>query len=141
MTDWHTGRQETVTRIFAEAVADIPDKLFVDFNNDRRTYAEFDRDATAFAHSLRGLGVQRAEPVAALLDNTMDVALYWIGTVKLGAIAAALNTALKGEFLRNQLDICQARVLVAESATARSRNSCDRGGPIRREVHPRFSAR
>lgn len=115
MADWHTGRQETVTRIFAEAVADIPDRLFVDFSNDRRTYAEFDHDATALAHGLRGLGVQRAEPVAALLDNTIDVALYWIATVKLGAIVAALNTAMKGEFLRNQLDICQARVLLAES--------------------------
>jgi crotonobetaine/carnitine-CoA ligase len=115
MNGWHTGRQETVTRIFADAVAADPEKLFVDFDRDRRTYAQFDHDSTAFAQGLRALGVQRAEPVAALLDNTIDVALYWIGTVKLGGIVAALNNALKGEFLRNQLDICQARVLVAES--------------------------
>ena len=115
MTGWQSGRQETVTRVIAEAVADNPDKLFVDFDQNRRSYAEFDRDSTSFAHGLRRLGVKRAEPVAALLDNTLDVALYWIGTVKLGAIVAALNNALKGEFLRNQLDICQARVLVAEA--------------------------
>jgi crotonobetaine/carnitine-CoA ligase len=115
MTKWYSGRQETVTGAFAGAVAENPGKLFVDFNGEQRTYAEFDRDSNALAHGLRALGVKRTEPVAALLDNTLDVALCWIGTVKLGAIVASLNTALKGEFLRNQLDICQARVLVAEA--------------------------
>jgi crotonobetaine/carnitine-CoA ligase len=115
MTSWHKGKQETVTGAFATAVAEHADKLFVDFSGERRTYVEFDRDSTAFAHGLRALGVKRFEPVAAQLDNSLDVALYWIGTVKLGAIVASLNTALKGEFLRNQLDICQARVLVTEA--------------------------
>ena len=115
MSGWHSGRQETVTGVFAAAVAEHWDKLFIDFSGERRTYAQFDRESTAFAHGLKALGVQKGEPVAAQLDNSLDVALYWIGTVKLGAVVAALNTALKGEFLRNQLDICQVRVLVAEA--------------------------
>ena len=118
MAQWHSGKQETVTGAFAAAVAENPRKLFVDFSGERRTYAEFDSESTAFAHGLRALGVKRAEPVAAQLDNSLDVALFWIGTVKAGAIVASLNTALKGEFLRNQLDICQARVLVTESEYA-----------------------
>ena len=113
---WSTGEQDTVTGALARATAAYPDRLLVDFGGDRRTYAAFDRDSTALAHGLRALGVQRGEPVAALLDNTVDVTLYWAAVTKLGAVVAALNTALKGEFLRNQMDNCAARVLVCESA-------------------------
>lgn len=113
---WSTGEQDTVTGAFLRSAKAYPDRLLVDFSGDRRTYAEFDRDSTALAHGLRGLGVERAEPVAALLDNTIDVTLYWIATAKIGAVVSALNTALKGEFLRNQMDNCNARVLVCESA-------------------------
>jgi carnitine-CoA ligase len=114
-TEWHAGRLETITGIFAKAVAKHPDQLFCDFVGERRTYAEFDHDSNSLANGLRALGVERAEPVAALLDNSLDISLYWIGTVKAGAIVASLNTALKGEFLRNQLDICQAKLLFAEA--------------------------
>ena len=113
---WSTGEQDTVTAAFSRSAKAYPDRLLVDFAGDRRTYAEFDRHSTALAHGLKRLGVARAEPVAALLDNTIDVTLYWVATVKIGAVVAALNTALKGEFLRNQMDNCNARVLVCESA-------------------------
>jgi crotonobetaine/carnitine-CoA ligase len=115
MNEWHAGRLETVTEIFSKAVAEYPDKLFCDFVGESRTYAAFDRDSNAMANGLKALGLEPAEPIAALLDNSIDIGLFWIATVKAGGIVASLNTALKGEFLRNQLDICQCRILFAES--------------------------
>jgi crotonobetaine/carnitine-CoA ligase len=115
MNEWHAGPLETVTGIFADAVTRHPDQLFCDFVGERRTYGEFDLESNAMANALVALGMARAEPVAALLDNSLDIGLFWIATVKAGGIVASLNTALKGEFLRNQLDICQAKIVFAES--------------------------
>ena len=112
---WRTGMQETATSAFAKAAASHPGQLFVAFGDDKRTYRAFDHETNRLARGLLALGVQRAEPVAALLDNTLDVALYWMATVKIGGVVAALNTALKGEFLRHQLDVCEARIIIAEA--------------------------
>ena len=96
---WSTGEQDTVTGALARATAAYPDRLLVDFGGDRRTYAAFDRDSTALAHGLRALGVQRGRaPWRRFSTILWDVTLYWAAVTKLGAVVAALNTALKGEF-------------------------------------------
>jgi carnitine-CoA ligase len=112
---WSGGEMDTVTAVFARAVSKHPDHLFVDFSGERRTYQEFDRDSNALAQGLKAIGLQQGKPLAALLDNTLDVALYWIAAIKLGAIAAPLNCALKGEFLRNQLEVCESEIILCES--------------------------
>jgi len=118
VSNWGSEEMDTVTAAFARSVAQHPDRLFVDFAGEQRTYAEFDRDSNALANGLRELGIKPGQPLAALLDNNIDVGLFWIATVKAGAVAAPLNCALKGEFLRNQLDVCESEIIVCESEYA-----------------------
>ncbi|MDB5446536.1 MAG: ATP-dependent acyl-CoA ligase [Phenylobacterium sp.] len=106
--------QDTITAALARAVAEVPDQPFIDFSGETYTFAEVDRMATELAHGLKGLGVETGQPVATIFDNDIEAVTVWLAINKLGAISAPVNTAFKGEFLKNQIEDCQARVVLAE---------------------------
>jgi len=110
--------QDTITAALARAVADVPDKVFLDFSGDKFTFAEVDRLSTELAHGLLELGVATGQPVATMLDNNIDAVTVWLAINKIGAVSAPVNTAFKGAFLRNQLNDCSAEVVIAEQAYA-----------------------
>jgi crotonobetaine/carnitine-CoA ligase len=107
--------QDTITAAFARAVAEVPDKIFLDFSGERFTYADVDRLSTELAGGLLELEVKPGEPVASILDNNIDAITVWLAINKIGAVSAPVNTAFKGDFLRNQLADCGARVIVGEA--------------------------
>jgi crotonobetaine/carnitine-CoA ligase len=78
------------------------------------TYAELDRLTDRVAAGLIAAGIRAGDRVAALLFNSPEFLLLWFGTVKTGAIFVPLNTALKGELLRYELDDCGAAALVLD---------------------------
>jgi carnitine-CoA ligase len=78
------------------------------------TYTELDLETDRVAAGLAESGIQRGDRVAALLHNRPEFALLWFSLAKLGAVLVPLNTALKGELLRYELDDCQAHSLVIE---------------------------
>lgn len=110
--------QDTITAALARAVADVPDKVFLDFSGDTYTFAEVDRLSTELAHGLLELGVATGQPVATMFSNTIDAVTVWLAINKIGAVSAPVNTSFKGTFLRNQLNDCTAEVVLAEDGFA-----------------------
>jgi len=110
--------QDTINAALARAVADVPDKTFLDFSGDRYTFADVDRLSTELAHGLLGLGVEAGQPVATMFGNNIDAVTVWLAINKIGAVSAPVNTAFKGAFLRNQLNDCMAEVVIAEEGLA-----------------------
>ncbi len=115
MGDWLAGRGETITGVFADAVARRSDAVFLDFLGDTYTYGEIDRESSRLAHGLTALGVGRGDTVASILDNNVDAIIAWFAINKIGAISVPVNTAYKGEFLRHQLADAGARIVIAEA--------------------------
>lgn len=84
------------------------------FSGRTISYSELDQETNRFASGLAEAGVERGSRVAALLFNRPEFPLLWFALAKLGAVLVPLNTALKGDLLRYELDDCQARFLVVE---------------------------
>jgi carnitine-CoA ligase len=78
------------------------------------TYTELDQETDRIASGLAEAGIERGDRVAALLHNRPEFPLLWFALAKVGAVLVPLNTALKGELLRYELDDCQAHSLVIE---------------------------
>ncbi len=115
-SNWSLGPRETVTGILRDAVAQNPEKLFIEFQDgSKATYAEFNSRSNALARGLVEAGVKPGETVGAMLDTNMDCVLSWFAANKAGAIWVPFNTALKGEFLRHQVDNAGAGIILAES--------------------------
>lgn len=112
---WKHEGQKTLLNLLADVVESSPDKVFVDFVGDKFTYANVDRDSNRLAHGLRELGVAKGDRVIGLLDNSINFVLTWFAVNKLGAIFVPMNTQLKGEFLRHQIQDAAASVILAEN--------------------------
>jgi carnitine-CoA ligase len=114
--DWQWVEQDTILHAFKRVLDVAPDRIFLDFSGQRCTYGEFERLSTRFAHELRSLGVRTGDSVMTVLDNTLDAVTAWFATNKIGAISVPINTALRGEFLRHQLNDAGGPIVICEEA-------------------------
>ena len=112
--EWHWEEQDTIVAAYRRVLDVAPDRIFLDIGGAQYSYAQFDRLATRFAHALAALGVTQGATVATILDNNIDAMTSWFAINKLGAISVPLNTALRGEFLRHQIDDAQASIVICE---------------------------
>jgi crotonobetaine/carnitine-CoA ligase len=90
--------------------------VFLHFLDDdeKYTYAEFDELSNRLAQGLLSSGVAPGDRIATLLDSHADSVALLIAASKVNAVYVPVNTANKGEFLRNPLGNSGARVLVSE---------------------------
>ena len=129
---WRTEQQHTILELWKEAVAASPDTVFLHFLDDdeKYTYAEFDELSNRLAQGLLSSGVAPRDRIATLLDSHADSVALLIAASKVNAVYVPVNTANKGEFLRNPLANSGARVLVSE-AKYLERVEGDQGGLAR----------
>ncbi|HEY3777206.1 MAG TPA: long-chain-acyl-CoA synthetase [Rhizomicrobium sp.] len=82
------------------------------------SYGALDGAANRFAHWAHAQGVGGGDCVAILLENCPDYVACWLGLFKLGAVAALINTNLRGAALAHSITVCGARHLVVGPALA-----------------------
>ena len=76
------------------------------------SYRGLDAAANRYANWARGLGIGRGDVVALLMENRPEFIAAWLGIVKLGAVAALINTNLRGQPLAHSITVAGARHLV-----------------------------
>jgi crotonobetaine/carnitine-CoA ligase len=111
---WSSDVRDTVTAVLRRAMANFPDRTFLDFTGEMYTYAEFDARSTRLAHGLAARGVKRGDRVGSQLDSNIDAVTLWLALNKLGAVHVPINTAYKGEFLRHQFNDAQCALMIVE---------------------------
>ena len=80
------------------------------------TYGQLADRVARFAASLRTLGVRREERVLIVLLDTIDWPTAFLGCLKTGAVAVAVNTLMTEDDYRFMLADSRARVLVVSEA-------------------------
>lgn len=78
------------------------------------TYAELERRTDRIAAALRRHGVQAGERVLILLKDTPDFVSTWLGTIKAGAVAVAVNTRAAAKDVTFMVKDSGCRVVVIE---------------------------
>ncbi len=73
------------------------------------SYAALDAGANRVAHWARNAGVRRGDAVALLMENRPDYVICWLGLLKVGAVAALINTNLRGAALAHSIAIAEVR--------------------------------
>jgi long-chain acyl-CoA synthetase len=90
-------------------------KTAVAMDERRLSYAQLDEASNKIANALLGMGVKKGDRVAMLLANSPEFAATYFGVVKIGGIAAPLDTKYKLAELTSLFNDAQPKVLVAES--------------------------
>jgi crotonobetaine/carnitine-CoA ligase len=109
-------QSDTITRAIDNSASHWPDKVWLDFSGDKRTFGQARAEAISLAHGLRACGVERGDRVCSILDTSIDAVILWLALSRLGAVSVPINTAFRGEFLRHQVADCGARLIIADDA-------------------------
>jgi benzoate-CoA ligase len=95
------------------------------------TCGELDRLVARAAAALEGLRVQRGDRVAFLMDDTPLFCAAYLGALKAGAVAIALNTRLPPAELAYIAGDCAARVAIADPGHLAAAGAAFRGTATR----------
>ena len=102
--------------LLARAARRWPTSTALIFEGERWTWRRFERAAARTAGRLAAYGVERGDAVAIACGNRPELLLLVAGLGKLGAVAALLNPALRGEAFAHALATAGARHVAAEPA-------------------------
>jgi 3-hydroxybenzoate/4-hydroxybenzoate---CoA ligase len=80
------------------------------------TYAELARAVNRAGNALVALGIDRGDRVLFLMRDTPGFMAAYLGTMKIGAVAVALNTRSSGEALAHVLADSGARFLIVDGS-------------------------
>lgn len=98
------------------AAADSPTRPFLRMLQREWSYREFDQEVDRVAAGFRRLGVRQGDVVSLMLPNCPEFVVGWFALARLGAVAAPVNTAFRGQALSDAIDLVGSRVLVAHEA-------------------------
>jgi long-chain acyl-CoA synthetase len=111
----YVNRPHSVDEMLVRAATDCPDAVaFVD-GTRRQTYADLNVTADAVAGGLAARGVRPGDRVAILLDNRIEFAEAFFGTIRAGAVAVPLNIREQRPELEYRIGHAEAKVLIHES--------------------------
>ena len=109
------GSSTTVVDIFEHHARRAPESPAILCGDDVVSYGALDALADRYAQWARGQGIARGDCVALLMENRPEYIAAWLGLFKLGAVAALINTNLRGAALAHSIAISAARYLVLGS--------------------------
>ena len=101
--------RRTIVDIVEEFAAKKPDNSAVLYQGSTVTYRQLDEGANRTARWAQSQGIKRGDAVALLMENRPEYLMTWLGLHKLGAVAALVNTNLKGAALAHSIAILGAR--------------------------------
>jgi crotonobetaine/carnitine-CoA ligase len=100
------------------ASIEVPDRPFVRMMGGEWSYREVDELSDRLAAGLHAIGVRRGAAVSLMLPNCIEFVLLWFALAKLGAVTAPVNTAFRGEVLKNAIDLVDSRLLLVHATLA-----------------------
>lgn len=80
----------------------------------RVTYAEAEQIANGVANALLARGLERADRVAMLCDNSIEAYLTKLGIAKAGLVAAPVNTTMAADVVQTMLRHVDARCAIVD---------------------------
>jgi acyl-CoA synthetase (AMP-forming)/AMP-acid ligase II len=89
-----------------------PDATALLFEDRRFTHREVNDQANRWANLLAARGIAKGDAVALFVDNRPELLFAVAGIVKLGAIAAMINSRQHGRTLEHSLRVSKAKCLV-----------------------------
>ena len=107
----HVGPDSTrtIVDIVEEIAAKRPASAAVFYQDRIVSYRQFDEGANRIARWAEAQGIKRGETVALLMENRPEYLMVWIGLIKVGVVAALINTNLRGAALAHSIAISGAR--------------------------------
>ncbi|MFV0298133.1 MAG: AMP-binding protein [Hyphomicrobiaceae bacterium] len=104
----------TLGQLLRNAAQSHGGRMFLEFEEGTRTFAEADAAANRVANGLIGLGVGHGTKIAIMAHNSLAFVEAWFGAARTGAVYVPINTDYKGDILQYQLAKADVSHIVVE---------------------------
>ncbi len=96
-----------------------PDKVAVIHDDQRVSYNQLNTQADSLAVHLQTKGITTGDRIALLLENSIEYITAYYAALKIGAVAAPLNPALKPDGLRYHLNDLEPSAIITSFKSER----------------------
>jgi amino acid adenylation domain-containing protein len=104
----------TFHELFEERVRTHPERVAATHGGHRRTYGELNAAANRIAHALIAEGVRAEDPVAVVLDRTLDWVAAALGVFKAGGVYLPVRPDFPADRVATQLARSSCRFVLTE---------------------------
>jgi crotonobetaine/carnitine-CoA ligase len=108
--------ERTVGGLLARQARKLGNKVFLQHERGRVTYAELDSATNRVANALRKAGIRKGGKVAVMLPNCPEYVTMQFAVAKAGGVQVPINTEFTPELVSFTLENCDAEVLVVDEA-------------------------
>lgn len=105
----------SVAEVLDRRAEQFPDRVMMSIDGVDVTYEQMRRRSCAAAHALQELGIGPGDGLALFAGTCPEWVYFWLGAARIGAVAAAVNTANKGDFLLHALRLSRAKVVITDT--------------------------
>ncbi|MBW2557784.1 MAG: AMP-binding protein [Deltaproteobacteria bacterium] len=101
-----------IRELIENRVTSDPDKIYLYFEDQEITYAEFNRSINRLSNQLLSCGIQKGDRFAIYLPNCPEYLYTWFALNKIGALEVPINVALKGNEVHYILEHSEAKGII-----------------------------
>lgn len=97
-----------------ETAEKYPDKIAIVYNDLKITFRELLQRVRQFSRGLKGLGVDRGDCLAAIIQNSPEFVITFLAVARCKAIILPINPAFKMSEIKRIIDAGDARTIVTD---------------------------
>jgi carnitine-CoA ligase len=105
----------TVAAVLDRRAEQLPDRVMISIAGTDVTFEQMRRRSCAAANALLDLGIGPGDCVALFTATCPEWIYFWLGAARVGAVAAAVNVANKGDFLLHALRLSRAKAIITDT--------------------------
>ncbi len=106
------------------------DRTFIEFDNERWTYGEYEARANQYARWGASIGLIAGDALALFMENRPDYLAAWFGMTKIGVRTALINSNLSGASLAHCIKAASARAVLLNPELAPAYASAKDQAPV-----------
>ncbi|MGI6854406.1 AMP-binding protein [Mesorhizobium sp. 1B3] len=114
----HIDTGLSVSDLLDARVSEHGERIFCIWQEERITYAQLGEKVDRLANGLLATGVAAGSRVAVMLSHHPDHIFALLALLRIGAVEVPINTHLRGEGLRYQLDHSEAQAIIVDEEFA-----------------------
>src|ERR1700758_942945 len=105
----------SVSTVLDRRVEQFPNRVMMSIAGIEVTFEQMRRRSCAAANALLDLGIRPGDCIALFTATCPEWVYFWLGAGRIGAVAAAVNAANKGDFLLHALRLSRAKAVITDT--------------------------
>ena len=103
-----------IASLFKQTAQRLPDKVAIEFEDQRVTFKEIDLQANKVANAFQSIGIVKGDRIAQFMPNSLELVYSLVGNFKNGSIVVPMNINFKEQEIEHILSDSGAKAIITD---------------------------